>query len=84
VDGQTSRIEMWGIEQPEAIFTQQAEFIAANQWETEDNDPAYHGLLQWDLESARRINTSHNPGLPRWMEGGSDEIGPVSGLYLSE
>ncbi|MBW3093754.1 hypothetical protein KIH79_12710, partial [Bifidobacterium sp. 82T10] len=79
-----SRETFFGIEPPETIYRKQNAFVARNQWETDPADPCYHGLLMWDLTNRRRINATFNPDLPSWMAGGSDEIGLVSGLMLSE
>jgi hypothetical protein len=79
-----SRITFFGIESPEDIYRKQSAFMATHQWETDPDDPCYHGLLMWDITNRRRINRSFNPELPNWMAGGSDEIGLVSGLLLSE
>lgn len=77
-------VTFFGIEPPEDIYRKQNAFIAQRQWETDPDDPCYHGLLMWDMTNRRRINASFNPDLPNWMAGGSDEIGLVSGLLLSE
>ncbi|MCH9276550.1 DUF5695 domain-containing protein [Bifidobacterium amazonense] len=87
VDGcgdNVSRETFFGIEPPETIYRKQNAFVARNQWETDPTDPCYHGLLMWDMANRRRINATFNPDLPDWMAGGSDEIGLVSGLMLSE
>ncbi len=80
----SSRIVFWGMERPEEIYRKQAAFITQNQRETDPSDPCWHGLLMWDMELKRRINSSCNPYGPNWFAGGSDEIGLVSGLFLSE
>ena len=79
-----SRIEFWGLEPVEEIYRRQARFIVQNQRETNPEDPCWHGLLMWDMEQKHRINSSCNPYGPNWFAGGSDEIGLVSGLFLSE
>ncbi|WP_460798978.1 DUF5695 domain-containing protein [Microbacterium sp. GXF0217] len=84
IDGRRSIIVFWGIEPPEDIFTAQAEFITSRQWETDPADPAFHGLLMWDMAGRQRVNASSTTDVPAWMAGGSDEIGLVSGLFLSE
>ncbi|MDN4477859.1 DUF5695 domain-containing protein [Demequina sp. SYSU T00039] len=84
VGSHESRIVFWGIEDPEAIYSQQAAFIAERQFETDPADPAFHGLLMWDLAGRQRVNAASTTDVPEWMAGGSDEIGLVSGLFLSE
>lgn len=79
-----SDLELFGIESPEEIYQKQADFITVNQFETEEKDPCYHGLLMWDMTAKHRVNSSCNPNGPDWYAGGSDEIGLVSGLFLSE
>lgn len=79
-----SELEMFGIEEPGRIFEKQGDFIAKKQFETDEQDPCFHGLLMWDLAVEHRINASCNPHGPDWFAGGSDEIGLVSGLFLSE
>lgn len=79
----TMHLQMFGIEQPGDIIKNQAQFIAKNQFETDEQDPCYHGLLMWDMMTKQRVNHSHNPFGPDWFAGGSDEIGLVSGLFLS-
>lgn len=59
-------------------------FIIKNQFETDDTDPCYHALLMWDMDVKHRINSKCNPHGPDWFAGGSDEIGLVTGLFLSE
>ena len=84
VNGQSSKITFFGIEAPEQIYQKQSRFICENQWETDEKDPCYHGLLMWDMDVKKRINASCNPHGPNWYAGGSDEIGLVSGHFLSE
>ena len=84
IEGLRSTLVYWGIEPPETIFASQASFIATKQWETDARDPAFHGLLMWDMYGKQRVNSSSSTDAPRWMAGGSDEIGLVSGLFLSE
>lgn len=84
INGKVSRIIFWGIEEQEEIYKQQAAFIKEKQWETDNQDPCYHGLLMWDMDLKHRINSRCNPYGPDWFAGGSDEIGLVSGLFLSE
>ncbi len=78
------KIQMFGTETPEKIIQKHASFIAEKQFETDETDPCFHGLLMWDMIHARRVNSTHNPYGADWMRGGSDEIGLVSGLFLSE
>ena len=84
VNRQRSKLTFFGIEAPEQIYQKQNRFICENQWETDEKDPCYHGLLMWDMDVKKRINASCNPHGPNWYAGGSDEIGLVSGLFLSE
>lgn len=84
INGKVSRIIFWGTEEQEEIYKQQAAFIKEKQWETDESDPCYHGLLMWDMDLKHRINSRCNPYGPNWFAGGSDEIGLVSGLFLSE
>lgn len=77
-------IPFFSMESPEKIFDKQAEFIAQKQYETCQDDPCYHGLLMWDMTVKQKINSRCNPYGPDWFAGGSDEIGLVSGLFLSE
>lgn len=84
INGRESRIEFWGIERPEAIYQNHTNFITRNQWETDESDPCYHGLLMWDMVDRHRIDSSYNPHEPNWMAGGSDDIGLTPGLLLSE
>lgn len=76
-------IQLFGMEPIREIIQKQADFIAKNQYETNPEDPCYHGLLMWDMYLKHRINASYNPHGPDWFAGGSDEIGLVSGLFLS-
>ena len=76
-------LQLFGLEAPGDIIRKQAAFIVANQFETDNSDPCYHGLLMWDMTVKHRINSSCNPFGPNWWAGGSDEIGLVSGLFLS-
>lgn len=80
----TVKIQMFGTEAISEIITKHARFISENQFETDKEDPCYHGFLMWDMMTARRVNSSYNPHGADWMRGGSDEIGLVSGLFLSE
>lgn len=84
VDGHLSRLTFFGIENPGEIYAEQTDFIIKNQFETDDTDPCYHALLMWDMDVKHRINSKCNPHGPDWFAGGSDEIGLVTGLFLSE
>lgn len=80
----TVKIQMFGTEPLADMISDHARFIAEKQFESDESDPCYHGLLMWDMITARRVNSTHNPHGADWMRGGSDEIGLVSGLFLSE
>lgn len=82
--GLVSTLTFFGIEKPKEIFRQQAEFISEKQFEREQTDPCWHGLLMWDMKVRGIIDSRCNPHGPDWFAGGSDEIGLVSGLFLSE
>ena len=84
LDGHLSRLTFFGIENPGEIYTKQTDFIIKNQFETDDTDPCYHALLMWDMDVKHRIDSKCNPHGPDWFAGGSDEIGLVTGLFLSE
>lgn len=77
------KLQFFAMEPLEDIIRSQSAFIAAKQFETEEADPCYHGLLMWDMTARHRVNSSCNPFGADWMAGGSDEIGLVSGLFLS-
>lgn len=81
---QESELVLFGIEQIKEIYKSQARFITENQFETEETDPCYHGILMWDMTRRQRVNSSYESNIPDWYAGGSDEIGLVSGLFLSE
>lgn len=83
-NGIVSELELFGIEKPADIYRKQAEFITDKQFETDIDDPCFHGILMWDMYTKCRINSKCNPHGPDWYAGGSDEIGLVSGLFLSE
>jgi hypothetical protein len=77
------KLQLFGMEPPGEMIKKQAKFIAENQFETNEADPCYHGLLMWDMTVKQRINSTCNPFGDNWFAGGSDEIGLVSGLFLS-
>lgn len=79
----TSVYCFFAIEPVKDIIDKHAEFIVKNHFETDPEDPCYHGILMWDMVNKKRINSKFNP-YDDWMRGGSDEIGLVGGLYLSE
>lgn len=81
--GTVMKLRFFSMEAPGEIIRKQAEFIARNQYETDETDPCWHGLLMWDMTAKARINASCNPFGPDWFAGGSDETGLVSGLFLS-
>lgn len=76
-------ISFFATESISHIYQKQAAFIARNQFETDPDDPCFHGLLAWDLTHKRRVNRAFNP-YDNWMAGGSDEIGLVSAVFLAE
>lgn len=71
-------------EEPRAMIDSHAQFVVEHHRETDPSDPCYHGFLMWDMVNKRRINSSFNPYSEDWWRGGSDEIGLVGGLFLSE
>ncbi len=81
--GTKMQLRFFALEQPGEILRKQAEFIADKQYETDESDPCYHGLLMWDMTVRHRVNSSCNPFGPDWFAGGSDEIGLTGGLFLS-
>ncbi|WP_245347513.1 DUF5695 domain-containing protein [Cohnella lubricantis] len=83
-DGETCTLQFFSLEELEQLIDRHAAFIAENQFETAPDDPCYHGLLMWDMTVKSRINAACNPYGDDWWAGGSDEIGLVSGLFLSE
>ncbi|CAM3461002.1 MULTISPECIES: DUF5695 domain-containing protein [Saccharibacillus] len=83
-DGERSVLHFFAIDTLERLITGHAAFIAEHQYETNPGDPCYHGLLMWDMTMKSRINSTCNPFGDDWWAGGSDEIGLVSGLFLSE
>lgn len=82
-DGGISRLKFFVIDPVAQIIRDYAEHVATKQFETDSTDPCYHGLLAWNMIDQCRVNRKHNP-FENWMAGGSDEIGLVSGLFLSE
>ena len=82
-DGGISKLKFFVIDPVADIIRDHAEHIAAHQFETDRDDPCYHGILAWNMTDRCRVNSKHNP-FDDWMRGGSDEIGLVSGLFLSE
>ena len=82
-DGGFSRLKFFVIDPVEDIIRDHARHIARYQFETDPEDPCYHGILAWNMSDRCRVNRAHNP-FDNWMAGGSDEIGLVSGLFLSE
>lgn len=82
-DGGYSRLKFFVIDPVADIIRDHARHIARNQFETDPADPCYHGILAWNMTDRCRVNRAHNP-FDNWMAGGSDEIGLVSGLFLSE
>ncbi len=82
-DGGFSRLKLFIIDPVADIIRDHARHIAENQLETDPADPCYHGILAWNMTDRCRVNHAHNP-FDNWMAGGSDEIGLVSGLFLSE
>lgn len=82
-DGGFSRLKFFIMDPVEDMLQEHAAHIAARQFETDPEDPCYHGILAWNMTDRRRVNRKHNP-FANWMAGGSDEIGLVSGLFLSE
>lgn len=83
-NGEESVLQFFSVENLENLIDCHAAFIADNHFETNTDDPCYHGLLMWDMTVKSRINTTCNPYGDDWWAGGSDEIGLVSGLFLSE
>ncbi len=77
-------LQFFSIERVADIYDRHAEFIARNHFENNPDDPCYNGLLMWDMRHKHRINSRFNPSGVDWWAGGSDEIGLVSGLFLSE
>ena len=71
-------------EPPEAMIDGYAAFVAKKQFETDPEDPCYHGILMWDMVNRRRINSSFNPYMEDWWVGGSDDPGLAGGLFLAE
>ena len=82
-DGGVSRLKFFVIDPVADIFRDYANHVAVHQFETDPDDPCYHGILAWNMTDQCRVNSKHNP-FDDWMRGGSDEIGLVSGLFLSE
>ncbi len=83
-DGEQMVLQFFCVENIEKLIDKHAAFIADNHFETNPEDPCYHGLLMWDMTLNSRINSTCNPYRDDWWAGGSDEIGLVSGLFLSE
>ena len=79
-----SVFSFFGIEPIQSIIDEHAAFIARNHFETDQEDCCYHAFLMWDMVHKRRVNSSFNPYFENWWAGGSDEVGLVSGLFLSE
>lgn len=77
-------LQFFSVEDIDKLVDKHATFIAENYFETDPEDPCYHGLLMWDMTVKSRINSKCNPYGDNWWAGGSDEIGLVSGLFLSE
>ncbi len=82
-DGGASRLKFFVIDPVQDIVRDFAAHVAEHQFETDPEDPCYHGILAWNMTDQCRVNSRHNP-FDAWMAGGSDEIGLVSGLFLSE
>lgn len=82
-DGAFSRLKFFVTDPIGDIMRDHAAHIANYQFETNPADPCYHAILPWNMTDRCRVNSSHNP-FDNWMAGGSDEIGLVSGLFLSE
>jgi len=82
-DGGFSRLKLFVIDPVADIIRDHAKHIARHQFETDPTDPCYHGILAWNMTDRNRVNSKNNPFVD-WMAGGSDEIGLVSGLFLSE
>ncbi len=82
-DGGFSRLKFFIIDKVSDIIHDHSAHIAKNQFETDSTDPCYHGILAWNMTDRCRVNSKNNPFV-NWMAGGSDEIGLVSGLFLSE
>lgn len=82
-DGGFSRLKFFVIDPVMDIFRDYAHFVSTMQFEQDPDDPCYHGILPWNMTDRCRVNSRHNP-FADWMAGGSDEIGLVSGLFLSE
>jgi len=83
-EGERCQLQFFCIDQLSQLIDSHASFIAEKQFETDASDPCYHGLLMWDMTLKSRINASKNPYHDNWWAGGSDEVGLVSGLFLSE
>lgn len=77
------KLSFFAMEKPGDMLRSQASFIASKQFETDPEDPCFHGLLMWDMTVKHRVNSHCNPYGADWMAGGSDEIGLVSGLFLA-
>lgn len=82
-DGDSSCLKFFIIDPIREIIHDHARHIALHQFETDPTDPCYHGILAWNMTDRCRVNSKKNP-FDNWMAGGSDEIGLVSGLFLSE
>jgi len=83
-DGERMALSFFSMGKLDELIDRHAAFIADNHFETNPDDPCYHGLLMWDMTLKSRINATCNPYRDDWWAGGSDEIGLVSGLFLSE
>ena len=77
-------LQFFILEPVEKLYLSNSAFITENQFETDPEDPCFHAFLMWDMTVRKRINSKCNPYGPDWFAGGSDEIGLVSGLFLSE
>lgn len=83
-NGEQMALQFFSLGKLEELIDRHAAFITDNHFETNPDDPCYHGLLMWDMTLKSRINATCNPYRDDWWAGGSDEIGLVSGLFLSE
>ena len=60
-DGGFSRLRFFVTDQPTDIIDDYASHVAVNQFETDPDDPCYHGILAWNMTDRCRVNSKNNP-----------------------